>query len=34
LADVHLIEPMVLGRYRLPRFVRMYFGWRALALTS
>ncbi|MGW6933310.1 BTAD domain-containing putative transcriptional regulator [Lentzea sp. NPDC054927] len=34
LADVHLIEPLVLGRYRLPRFVRMYFGWRAPVLTS
>lgn len=34
LADVHLIEPLVLGRYRLPRFVRIYFGWRAPALTS
>lgn len=34
LADVHLIEPLVLGRYRLPRFVQMYFGLRALALTS
>ncbi|MEV6241618.1 BTAD domain-containing putative transcriptional regulator [Lentzea sp. NPDC051838] len=34
LADVHLIEPLVLGRYRLPRFVRLYFGWRIPALTS
>ncbi|MET9626338.1 BTAD domain-containing putative transcriptional regulator [Lentzea sp. NPDC006480] len=34
LADVHLIEPMVLGRYRLPRFVRLYFGWRSPVLTS
>ncbi|WP_382379697.1 BTAD domain-containing putative transcriptional regulator [Lentzea rhizosphaerae] len=34
LADVHLIEPLVLGRYRLPRFVRTYFGWRTPALTS
>jgi DNA-binding SARP family transcriptional activator len=34
LADVHLIEPLVLGRYRLPRFVRMYFGWRVPVLTS
>ncbi|WP_285643670.1 AfsR/SARP family transcriptional regulator [Lentzea sp. NBRC 102530] len=34
LADVHLIEPLVLGRYRLPFFVRMYFGWRVPALTS
>jgi DNA-binding SARP family transcriptional activator len=34
LADVHLIEPMVLGRYRLPQLVRLYFGWRAPALTS
>lgn len=33
LADVHLIEPLVLGRYRLPHFVRMYFGWRAPVLT-
>jgi hypothetical protein len=28
LADVHLIEPLVLGRYRLPSFVRLYFGLR------
>ncbi len=28
LADVHLIEPLVLGRYRLPRFVQMYLGLR------
>ncbi|MCP2246216.1 DNA-binding transcriptional activator of the SARP family [Lentzea aerocolonigenes] len=34
LADVHLIEPLVLGRYRLPRFVRLYFGLRTPALTS
>lgn len=34
LADVHLIEPLVLGRYRLPRFVRSYFGWRTPVLTS
>jgi hypothetical protein len=34
LADVHLIEPLVLGRYRLPSFVRMFFGWRLPALTS
>jgi ABC-type dipeptide/oligopeptide/nickel transport system ATPase component len=34
LADVHLIEPLVLGRYRLPRLVRIYFGWRAPVLTS
>ena len=34
LADVHLIEPLVLGRYRLPRLVRIYFGWRAPALIS
>ncbi|MGI5503054.1 BTAD domain-containing putative transcriptional regulator [Lentzea sp. CA-135723] len=34
LADVHLIEPLVLGRYRLPHFVRMYFGWRVPVLTS
>ena len=34
LADVHLIEPLELGRYRLPRFVQMYFGLRTLALTS
>ena len=26
LADVHLIEPLILGHYRLPRFVQMYFG--------
>ncbi|MFI6101078.1 BTAD domain-containing putative transcriptional regulator [Lentzea sp. NPDC051213] len=34
LADVHLIEPLVLGRYRVPRFVQMYFGLRTLSLTS
>jgi hypothetical protein len=34
LADVHLIEPLELGRYRLPSFVRMYFGWRLPVLTS
>jgi hypothetical protein len=34
LADVHLIEPLVLGRYRLPQFVRIYFGMRTPALTS
>jgi hypothetical protein len=34
LADVHLIEPVVLGRYRLPRFVQMYFGLRSLVPTS
>lgn len=34
LAGVHLIEPLVLGRYRLPRFVRLYFGLRTAALTS
>jgi DNA-binding SARP family transcriptional activator len=34
LADVHLIEPLVLGRYRLPQFVRIYFGLRIPALTS
>lgn len=34
LADVHLIEPLVLGRYRLPQFVRVYFGLRTPALTS
>ncbi|MGW4211678.1 BTAD domain-containing putative transcriptional regulator [Lentzea sp. NPDC004789] len=34
LADVHLIEPLVLGRYRLPRLVRIYFGWRTPVLTS
>ncbi|MCE7051383.1 BTAD domain-containing putative transcriptional regulator [Streptomyces purpurascens] len=31
LAGVHLIEPLVLGRYRLPRFVRLCFGLRAAA---
>jgi DNA-binding SARP family transcriptional activator len=34
LADVHLIEPLVLGCYRLPRFVRLYFGGRTPVLTS
>ena len=34
LADVHLIEPLVLGRYRLPQFVRIYFGLRTPMLTS
>jgi DNA-binding SARP family transcriptional activator/ABC-type dipeptide/oligopeptide/nickel transport system ATPase component len=34
LADVHLIEPLVLGRYRLPQFVRLYFGLRTPALAS
>ncbi|MEE1837122.1 BTAD domain-containing putative transcriptional regulator [Streptomyces sp. SP17KL33] len=34
LAAVHLIEPLVLGRYRLPRFVRLYFGLRTAALTG
>ncbi|HUQ61707.1 AfsR/SARP family transcriptional regulator [Lentzea sp.] len=34
LADVHLIEPVVLGSYRLPRFVQMYFGLRSLVPTS
>ncbi|GAB2874957.1 AfsR/SARP family transcriptional regulator [Lentzea nigeriaca] len=34
LADVHLIEPLVLGRYRLPQFVRIYFGIRSPVLTS
>jgi SARP family transcriptional regulator, regulator of embCAB operon len=33
IADVHLIEPLVLGRYRLPKFVRLYFGMRSPALT-
>jgi hypothetical protein len=28
LASVHLIEPLVLGRYRLPQFVRFGFGLR------
>ncbi|GLZ28674.1 hypothetical protein Lesp02_08640 [Lentzea sp. NBRC 105346] len=32
LADVHLIEPVVLGVYAVPRFVRLYFGVRATAL--
>ncbi|MCC9704481.1 winged helix-turn-helix domain-containing protein [Streptomyces sp. MNU76] len=31
LAGVHLIEPLVLGRYRLPRFVRFYFAYFALS---
>jgi hypothetical protein len=34
LAGVHLIEPLVLGRYRLPQFVRLYFGRRTAALTA
>ncbi|MEU0880714.1 BTAD domain-containing putative transcriptional regulator [Lentzea sp. NPDC005914] len=34
LADVHLIEPLDLGCYRLPRFVQMYFGLRTPALTG
>ncbi|WP_086801137.1 BTAD domain-containing putative transcriptional regulator [Streptomyces caniscabiei] len=34
LAGVHLIEPLVLGRYRLPRFVRLYFVLRTPALTG
>ncbi|MET9228148.1 BTAD domain-containing putative transcriptional regulator [Lentzea sp. NPDC003310] len=34
LADVHLIEPLVLGRYRLPKYVQMYFGTRTLLTTS
>ncbi|MEU7475557.1 BTAD domain-containing putative transcriptional regulator [Lentzea sp. NPDC042327] len=34
LADVHLIEPVVLGCYRLPRFVQLYFGLRTPVLTS
>jgi hypothetical protein len=34
LADVHLIEPLVVGRYRLPHFVRLYFGMRTPLLTS
>jgi predicted transcriptional regulator len=34
LADVHLIEPLELGCYRLPRFVQMYFGLRTPALTG
>ncbi|GAA2939274.1 hypothetical protein GCM10011428_67170 [Streptomyces violaceus] len=31
LAGVHLIEPLVLGRYRLPRFVRLFFALRTTA---
>ncbi|WP_170067893.1 BTAD domain-containing putative transcriptional regulator [Lentzea guizhouensis] len=34
LADVHLIEPLTLGRYRLPRFVKMFYGLRTLVPTS
>ncbi len=34
LADVHLIEPLELGHYRLSRFVQMYFALRTLVLTS
>jgi DNA-binding SARP family transcriptional activator len=34
LTGVHLIEPLVLGRYRLPHFVRLYFGRRTAALTT
>ncbi|AOS64645.1 AfsR/SARP family transcriptional regulator [Actinoalloteichus hymeniacidonis] len=32
LADVHLIDPVVRGRYRLPTFVRSYFGATAATL--
>ncbi|GHC76550.1 hypothetical protein GCM10010309_48880 [Streptomyces violaceochromogenes] len=34
LTGVHLIEPLVLGRYRLPHFVRLYFRLRTLVLTT
>ncbi|HEX7308415.1 AfsR/SARP family transcriptional regulator [Lentzea sp.] len=34
LADVHLIEPLELGRYRIPHFVQMFYGLRTLAPTS
>ncbi|MFC0111453.1 AfsR/SARP family transcriptional regulator [Kibdelosporangium aridum] len=34
LADVHLVEPIELGRYRLPRFVQLYFGLPTSILTS
>ncbi|WP_191305707.1 AfsR/SARP family transcriptional regulator [Lentzea cavernae] len=34
IADVHLIEPLELGRYRVPKFVRMYFGLNLAVLTS
>ncbi|WP_177220984.1 AfsR/SARP family transcriptional regulator [Lentzea xinjiangensis] len=34
LADVHLIEPLELGRYRLPAFVKLWFQLRAPVLTS
>lgn len=33
LADVHLIEPLVLGRYRLPQFVRLCFRLHAAAFS-
>ncbi|SDP51384.1 DNA-binding transcriptional activator of the SARP family [Lentzea jiangxiensis] len=34
LADVHLVEPLELGRYRVPSYVRIYFSLRSPALTS
>ncbi|SDG78789.1 DNA-binding transcriptional activator of the SARP family [Lentzea fradiae] len=34
LADVHLIEPLELGRYRIPRYVQLFYGLRTLAPTS
>ncbi|MFD5826591.1 hypothetical protein [Lentzea sp. NPDC060358] len=34
LADVHLLEPLEFGRYRMPRFVQMFFGLRTLAPSS
>lgn len=34
LAGVHLIEPLVVGRYRLPPFVRVYFALRTPAPVS
>ncbi|SEP94383.1 DNA-binding transcriptional activator of the SARP family [Lentzea albida] len=34
LADVHLIEPLELGRYRIPSYVRIYYSLRTPALTS
>lgn len=34
LADVHLIEPLELCRYRVPEFVQLFYGLRTLAPTS
>ncbi|MFD9703888.1 BTAD domain-containing putative transcriptional regulator [Lentzea sp. NPDC059081] len=34
LADVHLLEPLELGHYRIPAFVQLFYGLRTLAPTS